>query len=102
MEQSFGFGDNPNKDEPGATTGDCPDDPVPGSDGFEDQILDCCERANKIGMWFPFFNDCYTVSGRCVKKFLPAAGDNGPGRFSTTCPSCWKPQPQPLDAPSGA
>jgi RHS repeat-associated protein len=101
MEQFFGMGDNPRKQEKGPYGGDTCGDPIPGSDGMEDKIMSCCEKANKTQPWIPFFNDCYTVAGRCIGKYLPAAGDNGPGRFNTKCPSCWKPQPQPLDGPSG-
>jgi RHS repeat-associated protein len=102
MRQSSGHGGDPNFQEKGpGPGGDTCGDPIPGSDGMEAAAMKCCADSNASQAWVPGFNDCYTVASRCLKG-LPAAGDNGPGRFDTKCPSCWKPENQPLDTPSGS
>jgi RHS repeat-associated protein len=52
---------------------------IPGSQGVEDLLMNCCyETANK-GPWIPYLNDCY----QAVEYCLEAAGFPNPG-FSGT------------------
>ena len=98
MQQFFGFGGNPFRDEKGPGGDTC--QKVPGSDGFEEPVMECCSKSNKSGAWIPFVNDCYNVAGRCLDKYLPGANPGGPGRFNTNCDSCMKPKLQDPDGGS--
>jgi hypothetical protein len=73
---------------------------VPGSDGVEDAIINCCGQANKRQPWFPGLSDCFTVSKDCVQKYAPGYTPDDIGRLSNSCNSCWKgnnaPDPPPL------
>ena len=61
---------------------------VPGSDGKEDQIMNCCrsERQTlRAKAWVPFINDCHSLAGRCIKDSgLPNPGAPG-GRLGKPC-----------------
>jgi RHS repeat-associated protein len=87
MEQFFGHGDDPFKPERGPNGGDsCRK--VPGSDGVEDNVMNCCRDSNKSGGWVPFINDCLTVANRCIDRFLPGANPGAPGNRFGKCQSC--------------
>ena len=89
MEQFSGVGGDPFKGEKGPNGGDyCTE--VADSDGVESLIMRCCETKNKTGWWFPFVNDCFTVSKDCVQRYAPGYVPDDIGRLSNSCSSCWK------------
>ncbi len=52
---------------------------VPGSDGHEDDVMRCCRSENKNpGAWFPWWNDCHTLTSNClIMNNLPDVGAPG-------------------------
>lgn len=94
-EQFFGVGGDAGHHEngpprPGVRGDSCVK--VDGSDGFESQIMSCCEQKNKSTPWIPFASDCYNVANDCVGKYVNNAPKPPGGRFKTDCDSCWKPK----------
>ncbi len=64
---------------------------IPGSDGLEDKLIDCCELEKRIHSgWFPVTNDCHSPLKTCQELFLrnqsptPAPG----GRVGPRCVIC--------------
>jgi len=84
--RNCGRGSNSGKETPKTDpTTACVD--VPGSEGFEDKILKCCEEQRKHpGIFFPPVNDCHTLKDKALDcagmPKTPAPG----GR--TGCPTC--------------
>lgn len=58
---------------------------IPGSDGREDDIMDCCEKNSNNYPWFPGVTDCQNGVENCLSdKGLPHPGVPG-GRFTYPC-----------------
>jgi len=84
----------PTRNERGPGFDECVE--IPGSDGREDFLFECCERrslfrANAIyGPFFyvPVVNDCQSMLGRCLlENGLDNPGAPG-GRFGSPCNRC--------------
>lgn len=63
---------------------------VPGSDGREDRLMECCDFLKRNnGMYIPFLNDCQTGAARA----LNCAGLDNPGapgrRLGLPCDACF-------------
>ena len=93
MRGSSGFGFNSENERgpkrPGVNGDDCR--PVPGSEGKEDQVMDCCAKDANRGLWFPVLNDCHEAAQDCISRAgLKSPG--APGGRMQSCDSC-KPRP---------
>jgi uncharacterized protein RhaS with RHS repeats len=77
------------ENELGPPTDEC--NPVPGSGGSEDRVMDCCKTGYiNNGPWIPFINDCHTRAGACLEKTgLANPGASG-GRLGPPCDPCSK------------
>lgn len=79
---SFGFGGQSHA-ERGLQGDDCRE--IPGSEGREDDIMDCCDRWANHGPWLPWINDCHSLIDDCLRSnglFNPGAPG---GRFDAGC-----------------
>ena len=80
------FRQNPNdsNNDKGPGEDDCT--PVDGSDGKEDDVMQCCQEKANGGVWLPGLNDCHNLVNRCLKK----SGLTPPPhpRFGTLDQSC--------------
>jgi RHS repeat-associated protein len=68
---------------------------IPGSEGFEDDLMNCCKSTADGGLWFPEFNDCHNALDNCVQKVgrkrTPMTNPGAPGgRFGPPCDPCDK------------
>ncbi len=52
---------------------------VPGSDYHENNVMRCCQSEDKNpGRWFPWWNDCHTLTSNClIMNNLPDVGTPG-------------------------
>ena len=73
---------------------------VPGSEGREDQIMQCCAVMSDTLFYFPILDDCQTTVSRCLRIYgLTHPGVPG-GRFGRPCDQC--PAPPDLNpCPAG-
>jgi RHS repeat-associated protein len=93
---------NPNNSEQGPPGDTCV--VVPGSQGSEDALMDCCDSTNKfykklpVPPYIPFKQDCQTLPGECIKQVgyqNPQLKDPGVpgGRLGKRCDACTRPIP---------
>ena len=62
--------------------------PIPGSDGGEDALMNCCRRKREISPFFPYINDCQSILGDCIEEAgLPETLPPGE-RFGRPCDQC--------------
>jgi RHS repeat-associated protein len=82
---AFGFGPM-SEGEKGPSNGDsCTK--VPGSDGVEDNVMNCCRRMANDGPWLPIINDCQSLAGMCIAR-AGLQWQGAPGGRLGSCPSC--------------
>jgi RHS repeat-associated protein len=68
---------------------------IPGSEGHEDDLMNCCKTTADGGLWVPEFNDCHNALDNCVQKVgqkrssMSNPGAPG-GRYGPPCDPCDK------------
>lgn len=63
---------------------------VPGSEGKEDDIMNCCRNSANNGVWYPPFNDCHEAADDCIKKQGLKNPKAPGGRIGEPCDPCPK------------
>jgi len=62
--------------------------PVDGSDGQEDDVMQCCQDKANGGVWLPGLNDCHNLINRCLNKNgLKPPPHPRFGALDTSCPA---------------
>lgn len=54
-------------------------------------VFDCCKKHANDGFYFPFWNDCHTAAGGCLRANGLEMPPDYPDRFGG-CHGCWLPQ----------
>lgn len=61
---------------------------IPGSDGKEDTLMDCCEVVRQVEPFVPISNDCHAVLAACTEALGLGRPTPPGGRFGRPCDQC--------------